>query len=155
MWFFSYGKLFGNKIISLLIIYLFGMKLGLYISNYFVPQNIAWKLLYSHKIFSVILCMIKINVFRIGSVIKLEKLLVHGSLVGLTVEPRLNRWHHKYIFYYFIYYKKLINSLHVHQLRQKSENFSLVMCLLLLIRQDIPGINKHIIAPNGPSKFKL
>ena len=29
--------------------------------------------------------LIKSNVFRIGSIIKLEKLLAHGSLVGLAV----------------------------------------------------------------------
>ena len=30
------------------------------------------------------------NVFRIGPVIELEELPVHGSLVGPTVEPRSN-----------------------------------------------------------------
>ena len=50
-----------------------------------------------------------INVFRIEPVIEQKKLSVHVSLVGPTVEPRSNRWRHKYIFYYFIYYKKLKN----------------------------------------------
>ena len=39
-------------------------------------------------------CMLSVvlfNVFRIGPIIESEKLLVHGLLVGLTVEPRLNR----------------------------------------------------------------
>ena len=35
--------------------------------------------------------VIFVNVFRTGPVIEPEKLPVHGSLVGLTVEPLLNR----------------------------------------------------------------
>ena len=33
----------------------------------------------------------KSNVFRIGPISKVKKLLVHGLMVGPMVEPRLNR----------------------------------------------------------------
>ena len=42
------------------------------------------------------------NVLKTGPVTEPEKLPVHGSLVGLAVEPRLNQWRRKYIIYIFL-----------------------------------------------------
>ena len=46
-------------------------------------------------------------VFRIESINELKKLPVHGLVVGLVVEPRLNRWHHKYIIYILLKLKNI------------------------------------------------
>ena len=51
------------------------------------------------------------NVFRTGPVIEPEKLLVHGSPVEPVVEPRSNRWRHKYVIYILLKLKIIIKIL--------------------------------------------
>ena len=52
------------------------------------------------------------NVFRTGPVIEPEKLPVHGSLVEPVVEPRSNRWCHKYIIYILLKLKIILKNLY-------------------------------------------
>ena len=47
-------------------------------------------------------------VFRTEPIVELEKLPVHGSLVGPTVESRSNWWRHKYIIYKILKFKIII-----------------------------------------------
>ena len=50
-----------------------------------------------HFLIMIIIFKNKTNIFITKSVIESKKLLIHGSIVGLVIEPRLNKWYHKYI----------------------------------------------------------
>ena len=101
-------KIVNKRLKSVWLINFLNIIMYYFTSNKDISRNFALSLNTLFFTISRNFVLLRTNVFKTGPVIKQKKLLVHDSFVESAIEPRSNRWHHRYIFYILL---KLINNL--------------------------------------------